>query len=179
MVELPRSGTVLEIGSGTGQHAVDFAAMLPALCWQTSDVEENHAGINSWIDSRGLANLVRPIPLDVSCAEVEAAEYDAVYSANTAHIMSIAEVRKMFALAAGTLVAGGVFCLYGPFRSKGQFNAPSNAAFHNSLQSRNSDMGIRDIEELDGFGAKNGLELLRQYAMPANNQLMVWQKGTI
>ncbi len=175
--EFSACSAVLEIGSGTGQHAARFAAELPNLLWQTSDLEENHAGINSWVDGAKLTNLQMPLSLDVFTAELPGSSYDAVFSANTAHIMSIVGAEKMFELVATVLTQSGVFCLYGPFRQGGEFNTPSNAAFHESLRARNSDMGIRHLEVLDQFGSTNGLSRVRLYAMPANNHLAVWHKG--
>ena len=167
---------VLEIGSGTGQHAVTFAAALPALRWQTSDLKENRDGINAWIRFAGLDNVAAPLELDVRSAAVEHERYDAVYSSNTAHIMSIDTVEMMFALVGSALRPGGVFCLYGPFRVAGAFNSRSNADFDASLRLRDRDMGIRDIEELDGFAAAAGLRRRRFYAVPSNNHVVVWVK---
>ena len=167
---------VLEIGSGTGQHAARFAAELTGLQWQTSDVDENHAGINAWVDDSGLDNLLPPLSLNVLDANLPAASYDAVFSANTAHIMSIEAVEKMFALVGKVLPGDGAFCLYGPFRQDGVFNTPSNAAFDASLRARDAAMGIRDIETLDELGEASRLFRVRLYAMPANNHIAVWCK---
>jgi SAM-dependent methyltransferase len=174
--ELAESSSVLEIGSGTGQHAAFFAAALPQLKWQTSDRVENHDGILAWVNSAGLENLLPPLELDVLTNTLPAASYDFVYSANTAHIMSIDAVEKMFDIVGSALIPGGTFCLYGPFRQAGKFNAPSNAAFHQSLRSQNADMGIRHLESLDAFGRDNKLTRTRLYAMPANNYIGIWQK---
>lgn len=167
---------VLEIGSGTGQHAVTFAAALPDLRWQTSDVEENHAGINAWIDSSGVDTVLRPLSLDVRKNGVDAASYDAVFSANTAHIMGIDAVSRMFSIVSDALRADGVFCLYGPFRMHGTFNTESNELFDASLRQRDPAMGIRDLEALDDFGASFGLQRRRLYAMPSNNYVAVWTR---
>ena len=167
---------VLEIGSGTGQHAVQFASALPNLSWQTSDLDDNHDGIDAWITDAKLSNLLKPISLDVRTADVIVESFDGVYSANTAHIMSLEAVIRMFSLVAKALRDGGVFCLYGPFRQGGEFNAASNAAFDESLRSRDANMGIRDIETLDDLGAEHGLRRANLYAMPANNHIVVWRK---
>jgi len=167
---------VLEIGSGTGQHAVRFASALPNLSWQTSDLDDNHDGIDAWITDAKLSNLLKPISLDVRTADVIVESFDGVYSANTAHIMSLEAVIRMFSLVAKALRDGGVFCLYGPFRQGGEFNAASNAAFDESLRSRDANMGIRDIETLDDLGAEHGLRRVNVYAMPANNHIVVWKK---
>ena len=174
--ELAESSSVLEIGSGTGQHAAFFAAALPDLKWQTSDRVQNHDGILAWVKSSGLENLLSPLELDVLTATVPAASYDAVYSANTAHIMGIDAVKKMFDIVGSALTPGGTFCLYGPFRQAGEFNSASNAAFHQSLRSQNPDMGIRDLEALDEFGRDNKLTRTRLYAMPANNHIGIWHR---
>ena len=176
-IELSNCGSVLEIGSGTGQHAVRFASELPNLCWQTSDLDENHAGISAWVSDSKLDNLLLPISLDVLTADVTAASYDAVFSANTAHIMSIDAVAKMFSLVGKALCPGGVFCHYGPMRQAGEFNSASNLAFDGNLRAKNAAMGIRDIESLDEFGSKCGLSRERLYAMPANNHIAVWRRA--
>lgn len=174
--ELADAREVLEIGSGTGQHAVAMATALPHLCWQTSDLAENHAAVNAWIDSVEVTNVRRPLDLDVRRASLPEATQDAVFSANTAHIMSIDTVRAMFLLVGRVLRNGGRFCLYGPFRQDGMFNATSNAEFHVSLRARDPDMGIRHLEALDEFARDAGLVRRRMYAMPANNHLVVWHK---
>lgn len=168
---------VLEIGSGTGQHAVALAGAMPHLSWQTSELPEHHASVNAWIDSVDLANVLRPLDLDVRRASLPAESRDAVFSANTAHIMSIDTVRTMFMLVGGVLRRGGRFCLYGPFRQSGMFNATSNAEFHVSLRARDPDMGIRHLEALDEFARDASLARARMYAMPANNHLVVWHKA--
>lgn len=166
---------VLEIGSGTGQHAVHFASRLRHLRWQTSDLEENHTGIAAWLDDAGLTNVLAPLSLDVSRARINT-RYDAVYSANTAHIMSFDAVIRMLALVGTVLRVGGVFCLYGPFRRFGKFNTSSNAHFDASLRLRHATMGIRDLEDLDNACVKHGLRRSSLYAVPANNLVVVWQK---
>lgn len=168
---------VLEIGSGTGQHAVRFGAELRHLVWQTSDVEANHPGIRAWVDDSGLDNVCPPLAVNVLTANLPPASYDGVFSANTAHIMSLTAVERMFALVGRVLCRGGPFCLYGPFRQQGDFNTASNAAFDQSLRQQDPDMGLRDLEQLDDFGAAHELRRARLYAMPANNFLAVWRKG--
>ncbi len=174
--EFSASARVLEIGSGTGQHAAQFADALSHLSWQTSDLIDNHDGIRAWVDDAGLSNLLPPLALDVLDADLTAESFDAVYSSNTAHIMSIDAVERMFDLVGRALIGGGVFCLYGPFRQDGGFNTESNKSFDKTLQSRDAEMGIRDIESLDEFGQSGGLQREHLYAMPANNHLAVWRK---
>ena len=175
--EFRQAGSVLEIGSGTGQHAAAFAAELDHLIWQSSDLDENHSGIRAWHADADLPNLPEPLLLDVRNAELSEDSYDAVFSANTAHIMSISTVEKMFVLVATALRDGGVFCLYGPFLQNGEFNTSSNADFHRSLRERDPVQGIRDLEELDRFAAAGGMTRVRLYAMPANNFIAVWCRG--
>ncbi len=167
---------VLEIGSGTGQHAVAFASALPDLVWQTSDLVENHAGIESWIAESALDNVRSPIELDVCEHEVGLTRFDAAFSANTAHIMAIEAVECMFRVVGAALDSGGVFCLYGPFRVGGEFNTASNAAFDADLRRRNARMGIRELETLDEFALDSGMRRIRLYAAPANNYVAVWRK---
>ena len=168
---------VLEIGSGTGQHAVMFAKVLPHLHWQTSDLDVNHASICAWAEHAGLENLGAPVSLDVRTAHVDENAYDAAFSSNTAHIMSIDAVEKMFTLLGKALCDRGVFCLYGPFQRNGEFNTQSNADFDASLRQRDSAMGIRNIERLDEFACAAGMHRKRLYAVPSNNNVAVWQRG--
>ena len=174
--EFRASRSVLEIGSGTGQHAVVFGAALSHVTWQTSDRDDNHSGIHAWLEEAGISNVLPPLSLDVLTAELPRSSYDAVFSANTSHIMSYAAVEKMFELVSGVLKDDGVFCLYGPFLKDGKFNTPSNAEFDQSLRNRDPEMGIRDLEDLDRLGADGFLCRSRLYAMPANNNLAVWTK---
>lgn len=175
--EFDNASRVLEFGSGTGQHAVAFAAVMDHLHWQTSDLDENHAGIRAWIDSAPVENVLPPLSMDVREASVERQAYDAAFSSNTAHIMGIDAVEKMFLLVGEALRPGGVFCLYGPFRQGGEFNTQSNAEFDKSLRQRDAVMGIRDIETLDQFALEAGLQRARFYAVPSNNNVAVWIRG--
>lgn len=174
--ELEQAASVLEIGSGTGQHAVCFATELPQLQWQPSEVAENLHGIRAWLQEAALANVAEPVVLDVLTSSGPATTYDAIFTANTAHIMSYAAVESMLDKAAAALNPGGVFILYGPLRRNGQFNTPSNAAFDASLRRRNNVMGIRDLEDLDRMAATGDMQRLRLYALPTNNHIVVWQK---
>lgn len=176
--ELSDLSSILEIGSGTGQHAVYFARQLAHLTWQTSDVAENHAVIRAWLRDADLPNTAGPLHLDVLNA-TPATGFDGVFSANTAHIMSFAAVEKMFALVSRMLPQDGIFMLYGPFRQNGEFNANSNAEFHRSLRHRNPEMGIRHLEELDALARAGQMRRRRLYAMPANNHIAVWIKDDV
>lgn len=167
---------VLEIGSGTGQHAVYFAQHLPHITWLTSDRLDNHEGIKAWIADANVANVVNPVELDVSMAAWPKIDADAVYSANTAHIMSWSEVGHMFEGVGGLLSRGGLFCLYGPFNYGGRFTSNSNRAFDQSLKSQHAHMGIRDMDDLGRLADGNGLVLSEDREMPANNRILVWKK---
>ncbi len=174
--ELQSATSILEIGSGTAQQAVTFARHLPHSIWQTSDLDENHDGIRARIADSGLDNVREPLSLDVRSARPERERYDAVYSANTAHIMSAATVGKMFAYVGATLEDGGLFLLYGPFRLHGEFTTSSNAAFDEALRCQHPAMGIRDLESLDALAETAQMYRKRCFAMPANNFLVVWRK---
>ena len=178
-IEFSDCESVLEIGSGTGQHAVFFAEAMPWMTWQTSDLAENHQGIRAWIADSGLPNVRDPILLDVQQAGCFDNEYDGVFSANTAHIMSIKAVRCMFDVIGRLLSPGGVFCLYGPFNQNGAFTSESNERFDQSLRSQNPAMGIRDLEELDSLAGRHAMQRERLYAMPANNLLAVWRHNGV
>lgn len=173
---LPGSGKVLEIGSGTGQHVVHFARALPDLEWQPSDRAEALPGLSLRLEVEGRDNIRPPLELDVA-ERWPAGPFDAVYSANTAHIMGWLEVCRMFEGVGRILVAGGVFCLYGPFNENGSFTAPSNEAFDRQLRLRAAHMGLRDIADLDALARQNQLALVEQFAMPANNRLLAFRKN--
>lgn len=174
---LPQPVRVLEIGSGTGQHAVYFGAHLPHLTWQTSDLPQNHASIHAWMNEADLPNVLPPLTLDTATADRwPQAQYDAVFTANTCHIMSWEEVRSMFAGMAMALRAGGLVCVYGPFNYGGKFTSESNAMFDASLKAQAESMGIRDFEAVDQLANANGMALRKDYDMPAHNRLIVWEK---
>ena len=168
---------VLEIGSGTGQHAIFFASQMSWLNWQTSDLVANHHGINAWLEDADLDNVMAPLVLDVEEPLQTDDKFDAVFSANTAHIMSIVAVESMFSTAGRCLIGGGRFCLYGPFSQNGKFTSDSNRDFDANLRSQDPAMGIRDLEILDGFAEKSGLHRTSLYAMPANNMISIWSKN--
>lgn len=165
---------ILEIGSGTGQHAVFFTAALPHLLWQTSDLPENHPSINAWREEARLANVLPPLTIDVSTNAWPNEIFDAVFSANTCHIMAWSEVQMMFKGVRDHLRTDGLLCLYGPFNYGGRFTSDSNAQFDASLKARASHMGIRDFEAINALAQDQGLILQNDYAMPANNRLLVW-----
>lgn len=166
---------VLEIGSGTGQHAVHFAAALPSLTWQTSDRDANLPGIRAWLGHAGLSNTPEPLPFDVNGAWPEH-RYDAVFSANTLHIMAWPEVERLFAGLPGITTPDAVVVVYGPFNIDGGYTHENNAAFDASLKSQAPHQGIRDLAEVDALAQRAGLVLAENRAMPANNRCLVWQR---
>jgi len=166
---------LLEIGSGTGQHAVYFAADLPHLTWQTSDRADNHPGITAWLEEAALRNVEPPIGLDVLTDDWPSAEFDAVFSANTAHIMPAVAVEAMFRGVGRLLQPGGLFLLYGPFNYDGAYTSESNARFDAWLKQRDPMMGIRDLSWLGELAASAGLALVEDIEMPVNNRTLVWK----
>jgi cyclopropane fatty-acyl-phospholipid synthase-like methyltransferase len=167
---------VLEIGSGTGQHAVHFAAALPHLAWQCSDRAQNLPGIHAWLDSKRLPNTPAPIELDVASGPWPATRFDAAFSANTLHIMGWDEVQAMFGGLDAVLAADATIAIYGPFNSGGRFTSRSNAAFDADLKARAPHMGLRDMEEVDALAESIGLRRVADVAMPANNRCVVWRR---
>lgn len=168
--------TVLEIGSGTGQHAVHFAAALRHLRWQTSDLRANLPGICLWLADAGLPNTPVPIKLDVA-GEWPHVQYDAVYSANTLHIMSWAEVQAFFEGVRGVLAPQALLSVYGPFKYNGLHTAESNATFDTALRARDPQSGVRDFEAVAALAREAGLVLVEDRAMPANNRLVTWRRA--
>ncbi|MDO9451582.1 MAG: DUF938 domain-containing protein, partial [Stagnimonas sp.] len=162
-------------GSGTGQHAVHFAAALPQLQWQTSDRPAYHEAIRAWLAEAALPNALPPLMLDVQ-GPWPAQTFDALFTANTLHIMGWAEVQQFFAALPSVLTADALLIVYGPFNYGGAFSSESNAAFDADLKSRAPQMGIRDFEAVDALARAAGFHLLRDYALPANNRCVVWQR---
>ena len=167
---------VLEIGSGTGQHAVHFAAAMAQLTWQTSDLDCSLPGIRAWVGESGLSNLPPPIALDVT-GSWPAARFDAVFTANTLHIMSWPEVQRLFAALPEVLAPDAVLAVYGPFNYNGRFTSPSNAAFDDWLKRRSPQSGIRDFAAVDELARSIGFILVEDRPMPANNRALVWRRA--
>lgn len=165
---------VLEIGSGTGQHAVHFAAGLPHLVWQASDVAEHLPGIRAWREDASLPNLPAPIVLDIDQERWPALAADAVFTANTLHIVSWPQVQRMFERIGALLPAGGVLAVYGPFNYEGRHTAESNARFDRVLRARDARSGLREMQAVDALARAQGLVLERDVAMPSNNRTLVW-----
>ncbi|AXK71030.1 DUF938 domain-containing protein [Lysobacter sp. TY2-98] len=168
--------SVLEVGSGTGQHAVHFAAAMPWLSWQCADLPSQLPGIRQWLDEAKLSNTPTPIPLDVS-GPWPTGPYDAVFSANTLHIVDWPGVEKFFDGVERVLDNGGVLVVYGPFNEDGIYTSPSNRDFDAWLKARDPRSGIRDVESVRILAGNAGLRLVDDVAMPANNRCLVWQRG--
>jgi SAM-dependent methyltransferase len=168
--------TVLEIGSGTGQHAVHFARHLPHLTWQPSDLPEGLPALAERIEQEAPANVRAPIALDVRRHPWPVAPVDGIFTANTFHIMDWRGVEHFYEGAGQVLQETGVLCVYGPFRYRGAFTTASNADFDRYLKVRDPASGIRDFEAVNELARGIGLALVADYAMPANNQALVWSR---
>lgn len=184
---LAQARTVLEIGSGTGQHAVHFAGAMPHLTWQCTDVAAHLPGIGLWLAEAALPNLPPPLRLEVDGGpdlepgrepdrDWPAGPFDAVFSANTAHIMSLPQVEHMFQGVGRLLPAGAPFALYGPFSDDGRHTSASNAEFDRMLRRQDPLSGVRDLSDLRRFADRAGLELERDLAMPVNNRTLIWRR---
>lgn len=173
---LTTPAVVLEIGTGTGQHAEHFASHLPHLHWLPTDHPDMLDACRQRLARANLSNIGTPRPLDVSARPWDDPPFDHAYSANTAHIMSWNEVRDMFSGISGGLPSGGCFCLYGPFNEHGRYTSDSNAQFDQHLKARASHMGIRDLADLEALAEEHGMSLYRKLGMPANNRLLVFRK---
>lgn len=182
---------VLEIGSGTGQHAVHFAGAMPWLRWQASDHADHLPGIRAWLDEAGLTNTLPPLELQAvvgaqpslhplpSLPEGDdgAPGFDAVFSANTLHIMGWAQVQALFAGLPALMAPRATLVVYGPFNYEGEFTSDSNREFDAWLKARDAVSGIRDAEAVDALAASVGLELVDDLAMPANNRCRIWRRS--
>ena len=173
---------VLEIGSGTGQHAAYFGQNLPHLTWQTSDLLINHQSINGWLDEADCDNVRRPIVIDLNNASSDANKnltvdcIDGIYTANTLHIVSWALVVNFFNDITKKLTPKASVCIYGPFNYQGKYTSESNANFDSWLKERDINSGIRDIEAILALADSAGLRLIDDHEMPANNRLLVFSK---
>lgn len=167
---------VLELASGTGQHAVHFGRALPHLTWQTSELEKNHAGIQMWLDEAQLPNVRAPLRIDANDEAWSIQGVDAIFCANSVHIMSWPEVKKLFAGIGRVLETGGLLCLYGPFNFDGKFTSESNARFDDWLKARDPKSGVRDFEALNTLAEAQNMKLLKDIEMPINNRTLIWQR---
>jgi SAM-dependent methyltransferase len=165
---------VLEVASGTGQHAVYFGAHLPHLFWQTSDIQQNIGGIQAWISEARLPNVIAPLRLDVNDTTWPIGKFDAIFNANTVHIISWQEVQRLFNHIARVVIPGAIVCFYGPYNYNQQFTSESNARFDASLKARDTKSGIRDFEAINTLAASHGFTLQKDVEMPSNNRLLVW-----
>lgn len=174
--ELAASRSVLEIGSGTGQHAVHFARHLPHLVWLPTELGTELGPLAERVSLEGPPNLRPAVALDVRAQPWPVARVDAVFSANTLHIMAWDAVQDFFRGVGAVLAAPGVLCVYGPFRYHGEYTSASNAGFDSYLRRRDPLSGIRDLDALERLASAEGLELAADHAMPANNQTLVWRR---
>jgi len=168
--------SILEIGSGTGQHAVYFAEKMPHLTWHTSDQIEYHKGIQEWLTEASLSNTPPPIKLNVSEDTWPNIKVDAIFSANAVHIMSWENVVDFFENATNLLPSDGILVLYGPFNYNSQYTSESNERFDTWLKQRDPNSGIRDFEALDSLAQKGGMKINDDVEMPANNRVISWKK---
>lgn len=168
--------SVLEIGSGTGQHAVHFAKNLPHIIWQPSDLQINLPSIKLWLDEAQLPNIKDPIFLDVNKWPWQLGEYEGIFSANTLHIMGKSEIETFFQGIGQVLKDHGTLCIYGPFNYGGKYTSASNEQFDGWLYRRNPKSAIRDFEWVYSLAENIGLALNSDYEMPANNRLLEWIK---
>jgi cyclopropane fatty-acyl-phospholipid synthase-like methyltransferase len=168
---------VLEIGSGTGQHAVHFAAQLPHLTWHPTEQLSYLPDLAARVKLQGTRNLRPPTVLDVRQPLWPLRAVDAIFTANTLHIMSWPAVMAMFKGLDTVLQPGGVLCIYGPFRYDGRYTSDSNEEFDRMLQERDPQSGLRDIKDVTALGAQQGMRLKTDHNMPANNRLLEFEKG--
>jgi hypothetical protein len=174
---LPQAGVLLELASGSGEHAVHFAAAFPDWIFQPSDADPGAlASITAWIDETGVANVRPPLLLDVTAASWPVQSVQAMFSANLVHIAPPEAARGLMAGAGRHLAAGGLLVVYGPFRIGGAHTAPSNEAFDADLRGRDARWGVRDLEWLQELAADSGLDLQERVAMPANNQTLIFRR---
>jgi SAM-dependent methyltransferase len=174
---LPESGTVLEVGSGTGQHVARFGQALPGLKWQPSDLESSHPSIRAWCAEIGLTNVLSPVVVDLSSPGWPAPEFDALVCINTIHIVAWPLVVNLFRGAGRVLKKGGVMFVYGPYEYRDRPLEPTNVEFHEWLKMRNPQSGIRMFDEVNELARENGLVLEGDEAMPANNRSIWWRKS--
>jgi len=167
---------LLEVGSGTGQHAVFFAQAFPWLEWHPTDLAASLAGMKLWFDEAKLPNLQKPIRLDVSKDDFPKVKFDLVFTANTFHIMNWKECKSFMKLLGHRLREGSRFIVYGPFKYDGKFTSESNEEFDQQLKARDPLSGIRSFEDVNNVMVKNGFELLLDESMPANNQMLTYSR---
>jgi SAM-dependent methyltransferase len=168
---------VLEIGSGTGQHAVHFATEMPWLVWQPSEMPEAMPGLRKRIFNEGPKNLRAPVVIDVTAPPWDVRKVDGIFTANTLHIMHWPQVEAFFAALPAVAKPGAVLAIYGPFRYAGGYTSGSNESFDAMLHARDPGSGIRDFEAVDALARQAGFALVADHPMPANNQTLIWKLG--
>lgn len=175
-VILPSDRRLLEIGSGTGQHAVYFAPHFPQLEWYPTDLSSNLLGMNLWFNEARIPNIQKPTRLDVSKDDFPKLKFDVVFTANTFHIMHWKDCKSFMKLLGHRLRENSRAIFYGPFKYQGEFTSPSNAEFDQTLKSKDPLSGIRAFEDVNNNMIKNGFELVHDYEMPANNRMLVYNR---
>lgn len=168
---------VLEIGSGTGQHAVHFAIAMPDLVWQPSEMPDAMPGLRKRIFSEGPKNLRAPVMIDVAQLPWDVRRVDGIFTANTLHIMHWPQVEAFFASLPTIAKPGAVLAIYGPFRYRGAHTSGSNESFDAMLRARDPGSGVRDFEAVDALAGAAGFTFVADHAMPANNRTLVWKFG--
>jgi SAM-dependent methyltransferase len=168
---------VLEVGSGTGQHAVHFALAMPWLVWQPSEVADAMPALRKRIFNEGPSNLRAPVVIEVTELPWDVRRVDGIFTANTLHIMHWAQVEAFFSGLPAVTKPGAVLAVYGPFRYGGQYTSASNAYFDEMLHARDPQSGIRDFEQVDALARGAGFTLAADHPMPANNQAIVWKRA--
>jgi len=175
---LPPSGVVLEVGSGTGEHVLHFAHVMPQLIWQPSEQDEACLrSISAWVAVATQTNLRQPLFLDVAAAQWPIAAADAVICINMIHIAPWSAAHALLRGASRILPTGGLLCLYGPYRVAGEHTSASNRAFDAQLRAMNSDWGVRDLDAVSDEARALKLDLERTFQMPANNLIAVFRKS--
>ena len=174
---LSECSAVMEIGSGTGQHAVYFAEKMPYLAWHTSDCQPYLKGINSWLNEAGLDNTVLPFELDVSSSRWPTLDVDAVFTANSLHIMNDNDVEHFITGVGDLLKPKGKMLIYGPFNYAGSYTSASNESFDSWLKDRDPRSGIKHFETVASLASDNGMQLCGDYEMPANNRILHFVKS--
>jgi len=176
MVVEDRALTVMEMGSGTGQHAVYFAEKMPHLTWCPTDLADNHKGIRQWLADAALPNIAQPVRYEVGKDDWPELDADLVFTANTLHIMSVDLVQHWIRDLGQHLKTGAMVMIYGPFKYQGRYTAESNATFDQWLKAEDHRRGIRDFEQLDEWMIQQGLKLVVDISMPANNQILLYER---
>ncbi len=167
---------ILEIGSGTGQHAVYFGEHLKHITWQTSDVQSNHPGIQMWLDEAELSNVLSPLGYEIGQTEWPNCQADVIFSANVLHIISMEMVKQFMRDLGENLRPGNRVMFYGPFKYRDEYTSESNADFDLWLKDKDPKRGIRDFEHIEQMMQQQGFTLVQDIAMPANNQLLIFEK---